>query len=108
MNCKAIALAAILCCASGPAGAQTVGEFQVRNATNQNLTCGLARPHGSRVDLFVIRPGQTWTQAATEPTPRRLRCDVNRLPLQVRIHPGVDYMLIEQGGDVVLRVAGAG
>ena len=108
MKWKAIALAATLMCAAAPAGCQIVGEFNIRNGTGQTLSCGLMRPRGSTNDLFVIRPGQTWTQAATEATPRRLRCDVNRLPLQARIHPGVAYLLADERGDVVLRVARAG
>lgn len=105
MNWKTIALGLIACSAAAPAPGQNVGEFHVRNETRQNLTCGLRRPRGSMSDLFVIRPGSTWTQAATEATPRQLRCDVNRLPLQATIHPGVSYVLAETDlGRVGLRV----
>jgi hypothetical protein len=108
MNRKAIAAgAAALCTLSAPAAAQA--PFSIRNDTRQNLSCGLQRIHGSINDLFVLRPGATWTHPAGNGSQRRLRCDVNRLPLRVWIRPGIAYSLGDNGrGSVVLRVTGAG
>ena len=108
MNWKAItAGAAALCTLSSPAAAQA--PFSIRNDTRQILSCGLKRVHGSINDLFVLRPSATWTHPAGDGSQRLLRCDVNRLPLRVRIRPGIAYSLVNDGhGSVVLRVAGAG
>jgi hypothetical protein len=108
MNRKTIAFGAIAWCSFiAPAAAQDTSQFSVRNATDRILTCGLRRTRGSMNDLFVVRPGSSWTQPTSETTPRLLQCDVNRLPLQARIHPGVDYVLLQESGMVVLRVAAA-
>ncbi|HEV2818383.1 MAG TPA: hypothetical protein VGW40_14320 [Allosphingosinicella sp.] len=91
-----------------PARAQDAGTYQVRNDTRQTLRCGLRREHGSRIDVFVLRPQENWRLAVSSLAARVLRCDINRIPLNVRIRPNVAYRLVEEHttGMVVLRIAG--
>lgn len=99
---KAIVLASLFA-AAAPAPALAQDVYYVRNETPRAFTCGLRRPHG-KIDRFVLRSGQDWTQTTAGGRGRTLLCDSRPLHTQhFRMRSGVRYALVDHEGEILLR-----
>jgi hypothetical protein len=105
MNRK-IVLAAALAFAALPAPALAAGNYHVRNDTPRTLACGLRRERSEIIDNFELRPGAGWSQATPRAGNRTLICYVGQVLPHFRLHSGLRYALVDQGGRLALRIAG--